>query len=110
MPKATREKRILVSEGLAWLLGKDSLGYVSAIRKRLLPSTADKIDCNEAIESTGPTHSLSFANDPANAISMRRRRCKRGEWASAAAEEVNEEGIPRVEGDQGGWRWEWCTS
>lgn len=52
---------------------------------------------------------LSFP-DLNESMNIRKRRCKRGEWASAAAEaeEVDEEGVPMVEGDQGGWRWEWC--
>jgi len=42
--------------------------------------------------------------------SMRRRRCPRGAWGSAAFEgkmKVDVDGLPVAEGDPGGWRWEW---
>jgi len=91
-PKTSRDKRINVVDGLKWLLGKEAIG-------RFLDTEG---------EVGGATHSLSFSAYPNDVFQMRRRRCPRGEWASAAADEVDENGLPRVEGDRGGWRWEWC--
>lgn len=63
------------------------------------PGQTDDVDEQD---ETAATHVLRLEFDPGEAFEMRRRRCGRGEWASAASAEEE------VEGDKGGWRWEWC--
>jgi hypothetical protein len=87
---------------------KLSVGFLQKVRSKRLHGTMideAEIDDNAALKTE---YILSLDADPSETASFRRRRCKRGEWASAAAEEVDEDGIPLLEGDQGGWRWEWC--
>lgn len=51
-----------------------------------------------------PTHTVRVTSEDGGGFSVRRRRCGRGEWASAASAEEE------VEGDKGGWRWEWIDT
>ena len=53
-------------------------------------------------------YTLSLAKYPDTPFSMRRRRCPRADWASVVGTEIGMDGLPLVEGDQGGWRWEWA--
>lgn len=53
-------------------------------------------------------YSLSLARYPGESYSMRRKRCPRADWASAVSPAGDSDGAGQVvEGDLGGWRWEW---
>lgn len=58
-------------------------------------------------EQGAAVYTLSLADHPEETFSLRRRPCPRADWYSAARDEVDVDGLPRAEGDPGGWRWEW---
>lgn len=98
-----------MSAGLERLLGPDCFGSVTparecpAIGHQLLRELTDP----DVDEYGAAVYTLCLAKHPDTTFSMRRRRCPRADWASAVRTEIGIDGLPLVEGDQGGWRWEW---
>ncbi|RXK34916.1 hypothetical protein M231_07821 [Tremella mesenterica] len=88
MPRATRERRVMVMEGLTKLFGRQAIGQVNS-----LSSESDLRD--------GSSYSLNLDMYPGEIFQMRRRRCGRAEWAGATVVGPDE----GVDGDLGGWRW-----
>ena len=110
----TRERRVRLEDGLKWLFGRDAVGAVEELGAHNAMSvpggahwTCSRLDEHsdgDVSHPISPTHSLTFPAHPNVSFPILRRRCGRGEWASANAPDLSEEG---VDGDRGGWRWEW---
>ncbi|CAD6572740.1 MAG: hypothetical protein TREMPRED_000615 [Tremellales sp. Tagirdzhanova-0007] len=92
MSTPIKERRVRVEAGLEWMFGGESVGRVAV-------AGDEGSECPVSTKYT-----LTFPAHANEHFHLTRRRCEHGEWSSATALDAQDK---MVEGDQGGWRWEW---